>query len=73
MDRGGRGDDGVVRPLGSLSFFVTRGLVPRVHEGGHRQARRQRHDHAETGDPNGIRTRVTTLKGWCPRPLDEGD
>lgn len=24
------------------------------------------------GDPNGIRTRVTTLKGWCPRPLDDG-
>ena len=25
-----------------------------------------------TGDPNGIRTRVTTLKEWCPRPLDHG-
>ncbi len=24
------------------------------------------------GDPNGIRTRVATLKGWCPRPLDDG-
>jgi hypothetical protein len=23
--------------------------------------------------PNGIRTRVTTLKGWDPRPLDDGD
>src|SRR5262249_49153435 len=21
--------------------------------------------------PNGIRTRAATLKGWCPRPLDE--
>ena len=21
--------------------------------------------------PNGIRTRATTLKGWCPRPLDD--
>lgn len=21
----------------------------------------------------GIRTRVLTLKGWCPRPLDESD
>jgi hypothetical protein len=25
------------------------------------------------GVPYGIRTRVTTVKGWCPRPLDEGD
>jgi hypothetical protein len=24
------------------------------------------------GDPNGIRTRVATLKGWSPRPLDDG-
>ena len=23
--------------------------------------------------PNGIRTRAATLKGWCPRPLDDGD
>ena len=22
--------------------------------------------------PNGIRTRVATLKGWCPSPLDDG-
>ena len=22
--------------------------------------------------PNGIRTRVFTLRGWCPRPLDDG-
>jgi hypothetical protein len=26
----------------------------------------------ETGDPNGIRTRVAALKGRCPRPLDDG-
>lgn len=25
------------------------------------------------GVPNGIRTRVTNVKGWCPRPLDDGD
>ena len=24
------------------------------------------------GDPNGIRTRVTGVKGRCPRPLDDG-
>jgi hypothetical protein len=24
------------------------------------------------GTPNGIRTRVATLRGWCPRPLDDG-
>ena len=23
------------------------------------------------GDPNGIRTRVTPVKGECPRPLDD--
>jgi hypothetical protein len=26
----------------------------------------------ETSDPNGIRTRVTCVKGGCPRPLDDG-
>lgn len=25
------------------------------------------------GAPNGIRTRVATLKGWSPGPLDDGD
>jgi hypothetical protein len=24
------------------------------------------------GRANGIRTRVATLKGWCPSPLDDG-
>jgi hypothetical protein len=24
-----------------------------------------------TSDPNGIRTRVTPVKGECPRPLDD--
>ncbi len=24
------------------------------------------------GSPNGIRTRAATLRGWCPRPLDDG-
>jgi hypothetical protein len=28
---------------------------------------------ASVGVPNGIRTRVATLKGLCPRPLDDGD
>ena len=26
---------------------------------------------AKIGDPNGIRTRVTPVKGECPRPLDD--
>src|SRR4051812_25152847 len=26
----------------------------------------------QASTPNGIRTRVATLKGWCPRPLDDG-
>ena len=28
-------------------------------------------DFLENGDPNGIRTRVTPVKGECPRPLDD--
>ncbi len=24
------------------------------------------------GDPNGVRTRVTGVRGRCPRPLDDG-
>ena len=42
----------------------------------------KRREHAESisissekayvGTPNGIRTRAATLKGWCPRPLDDG-
>ena len=27
---------------------------------------------ASHGSPNGIRTRAATLRGWCPRPLDDG-
>ena len=26
-----------------------------------------------SGVPTGIRTPVSTVKGWCPRPLDDGD
>ncbi len=25
-----------------------------------------------SSSPNGTRTRVSTLRGWCPRPLDDG-
>ena len=25
------------------------------------------------GVPKGIRTPVSTVKGWCPGPLDDGD
>jgi hypothetical protein len=28
---------------------------------------------AGSGVPTGIRTPVLTVKGWCPRPLDDGD
>ena len=26
----------------------------------------------QAGSPNGVRTRVSTLRGWCPGPLDDG-
>ena len=26
----------------------------------------------DVSSPNGIRTRAATLRGWCPRPLDDG-
>ncbi len=30
-------------------------------------------DQRENGIPYGIRTRVTRMRTWCPRPLDERD
>lgn len=27
----------------------------------------------KSGVPTGIRTPVSTVKGWCPRPLDDGN
>lgn len=32
---------------------------------------RRGHHSSWSGDPNGIRTRVTPVKGECPRPLDD--
>ena len=29
--------------------------------------------HARSGVPNEIRTRVTAVKGRCPKPLDDGN
>ena len=29
-------------------------------------------EYFKNGDPNGSRTRVSTVKEWCPRPLDDG-
>lgn len=29
--------------------------------------------HTQNGIPYGSRTRVSTMRGWHPRPLDEGD
>ena len=30
-----------------------------------------KHKRFKLGDPTGIRTPVPTVKGWCPRPLDD--
>jgi hypothetical protein len=38
-----------------------------------RAARRERLSRLISGVPDGIRTRVTAVKGRCPRPLDDGD
>src|SRR6202521_2992573 len=35
--------------------------------------RRQPVGRLRAGVPSGIRTRVTAVKGRCPRPLDDGD
>jgi hypothetical protein len=37
-----------------------------------RQQSRQQTDAREAGAPYGTRTRVSAVKGRCPRPLDEG-
>ena len=39
-----------------------------------KKATRRRPDPLDfAGVPTGIRTPVSTVKGWCPRPLDDGD
>ena len=38
-----------------------------------KQARRSEPVSLKNGVPTGIRTPVSTVKGWCPRPLDDGD
>jgi hypothetical protein len=47
-----------------------------VHFGAYREVAPRACIHADmrvlqSGDPNGIRTRVTAVKGRCPRPLDD--
>ncbi len=57
------------RPLTDASFSTADDDPSRLVPG-----RVGRHDRraASFGSPNGIRTRVSTLRGWCPRPLDDG-
>ena len=43
---------------------TTKPLVRRYVERSHQGLR--------SSTPNGIRTRAATLRGWCPRPLDDG-
>ena len=45
-----------------LAFFLT-----------NKKAAKHLHLAALSGVPRGIRTPVPTVKGWCPRPLDDGD
>src|SRR5206468_11627945 len=44
--------------------FRARGSLP--------QTRSIKHQRNRTGGPNGIRTRVSALRGPCPGPLDDG-
>ena len=37
-----------------------------------RPSRKTSSDLGVSSSPNGIRTRAATLRGWCPRPLDDG-
>ena len=37
------------------------------------RAERETGTSVNDGVPNGIRTRVTNVRGWSPRPLDDGD
>src|SRR5215470_7613418 len=36
------------------------------------KTRSEKHQRNRNGGPNGIRTRVSALRGPCPRPLDDG-
>ena len=49
-----------------LSSYERASTTPRA------ERRRITHGPTRICSPNGIRTRVATLRGWCPRPLDDG-
>ena len=48
-----------------------RGQPHAVHQMGQAQPVRPKGSRPQSS-PNGIRTRVSTLRGWCPWPLDDG-
>ena len=58
----------------STRLAVPTGLEPATSGLTGRRELQLHHGTRRTGlcTPNGIRTRAATLKGWCPRPLDDG-
>ena len=70
-ERGTREGAGANR-VGRASEARTRG--PRSGTRGEKRASpvSEANPASELSDPNGIRTRVTCVKGGCPRPLDDG-
>src|ERR1700761_1078926 len=56
-------------------FFQPRGTLVRSSAGDTPQRDLFCHERRKwiVGVPDGIRTRVTAVKGRCPRPLDDGD
>ena len=62
LDLGAGGDGPRVSSTSSAATSATADEAAR--------ASRVRLRHARS--PNGVRTRVSTLRGWCPRPLDDG-
>ena len=72
-----RNRTGIPSPVRFL-FWPRTGVNPERIDEVERQPKNQKATRLGGGSgalccsPNGIRTRAATLRGWCPRPLDDG-